>query len=280
MQLVRYGPAGQERPGLVAGDGTLRDLSGLVDDIAGTALSPRGLARLRALDPATLPVVAGVPRLGCPVAGVGKIVCIGRNYADHAAEMGGDLPAEPLIFLKATSSLAGPSDEIAMPRGGASLDWEVELAAVIGSRAAYVTEAEAADRVAGYMAFCDVTERDFQKRRAGQWTKGKSADTFGPAGPWLVTADAVRDPQALRLSAAVDGVVMQDDTTANMVFGVAALVSYLSQFMSLQPGDIIATGTPSGVGAGMTPPRFLHPGQTLTIAVEGLGTQSHPIGRA
>jgi 2-keto-4-pentenoate hydratase/2-oxohepta-3-ene-1,7-dioic acid hydratase in catechol pathway len=275
MKLVRHGPPGAERPGLLDGDGRLRDLSGRIDDLAGPALAPAALAELAALDPGSLPRVPGEPRLGPCVAGVGKFVGIGLNYLDHAAEAGLAAPEEPLLFAKATSSICGPHDDTVMPRGAEKMDWEVELGVVIGTPGRSIAEADALGHVAGYCTVNDVSERSYQFERAGQWVKGKSADTFGPIGPWLVTADEVPDPQGLRLWCEVDGERRQDGTTANMIFGVAFLISYVSQFMSLQAGDVIATGTPSGVGFGMKPPRFLQPGQRVRLAVEGLGEQDH-----
>lgn len=273
MKLLRYGEPGAERPGLLDADGRIRDLSGHVADLAGDALDPAALARLAALDPATLPAVAGTPRLGACVAGIGKFICIGLNYSDHAAESGLPVPDEPVIFMKATSAVSGPNDPVLIPRGSEKTDWEVELGVVIGRRAKYVPEAEALDYVAGYCVCHDVSERGFQIERSGQWTKGKSCDTFGPLGPWLVTRDEVPDPQALSLWLSVNGERVQDGSTGTMVFGVAALVSYLSQFMSLMPGDVISTGTPPGVGLGMKPPRYLKPGDVVELGIAGLGTQ-------
>ena len=273
MKLLRYGEPGAERPGLLDADGRIRDLSGHVADLAGDALDPAALARLAALDPATLPAVAGTPRLGACVAGIGKFICIGLNYSDHAAESGLPVPDEPVIFMKATSAVSGPNDPVLIPRGSEKTDWEVELGVVIGRRAKYVPEAEALDYVAGYCVCHDVSERGFQIERSGQWTKGKSCDTFGPLGPWLVTRDEVPDPQALSLWLSVNGERVQDGSTGTMVFGVAALISYLSQFMSLMPGDVISTGTPPGVGLGMKPPRYLKPGDVVELGIAGLGTQ-------
>lgn len=273
MKLLRWGAAGAERPGMLAPDGTIRDLGGVLTDLSGPALAPESLARLAALDPATLPVVAPGTRLGPPVAGTGKVICIGLNYADHAAESGMAVPPEPVIFLKAPSAISGPDDPVELPRSAEKLDWEVELAFVIGTRAKYVEEAAAMDHVAGYMLANDVSERAFQTERAGQWTKGKSHDTFFPCGPWLVTRDEIADPQALALGASVNGTVMQAGTTATMVYGVRFLVSYLSRFMTLEPGDIVTTGTPPGVGMGMKPPRFLQPGDVVALTGEGLGMQ-------
>ena len=278
MKLMRVGPKGQERPAMLV-DGTVRDLSGEVEDIAGEALTDAGLERLRALDPSSLPEMAP-GRVGPCVGRVGKFICIGLNYSDHAAETGAEVPKEPILFMKATSAICGPDDEVLIPRGSEKTDWEVELGVVIGTRASYVEEAGAMAHVAGYCVINDVSERAFQAERGGQWTKGKSADTFGPIGPWLVTRDEVPDPQALRLWLEVDGERRQDGTTETMVFGVAQLVSYCSQFMSLEPGDVISTGTPPGVGLGMKPPTFLRAGQTMRLGVEGLGEQSQTVGQA
>ena len=273
VKLVRYGPAGQEKPGLVDADGGIRDLSGEVDDIAGDVLLPEGMARLEALDPASLPRVDGSPRLGPPVAGVGKIMAIGLNYSDHAAETGQDVPPEPVLFMKATSAISGPDDPVVIPRGSEKTDYEVELAAVVGRPGKYVDEADALDHVAGYCICNDVSEREFQLHRAGQWTKGKSCDTFAPIGPWLVSRDEIADPQKLGLWTKVNGETRQDGNTDKMVYGLKHLLSYLSTMMSLQTGDIVSTGTPPGVGAGFEPPRFLKPGDVMELGVEGLGTQ-------
>lgn len=274
MKLARYGEKGAERPALVDDGGRLRDLSAHVDDIAGAALSAEGLARLAAIDPASLPLVNEGTRIGACVGQVGKYLCIGLNYADHAKETGKEPPPEPIIFAKAVSAICGPNDDVEIPRGSEKADWEVELAIVIGTRAKYVSEAEALDHVAGYCLANDVSERAFQSERGGQWTKGKSHDTFGPIGPWLVTKDEIADVQSLDLWLDVDGVRRQTGNTRTMIFGVAHLVSYLSQFMTLEPGDVIATGTPPGVGLGMKPPVFLKAGQRMTLGAEGLGTQS------
>ena len=274
MKLLRYGPPGQEKPGLLDADGTLRDLSGIVPDLAGEVLGPAGLDRLRALDPAALPAVPGRPRLGPPVGRTGKLIGVGLNYADHAAETGAAVPPEPVLFMKATSCIVGPDDDVQIPRGSEKTDWEVELGVVIGSRAKYVPEERAMEHVAGYCVVNDVSERDFQINRAGTWDKGKGHDSFGPLGPWLVTADEVPDPQDLRLWLEVDGVRRQDDNTRTMVYGVRFLVSYISRFMTLEPGDVIATGTPPGVGMGQKPPVFLRPGQIIRLSVEGLGVQT------
>ncbi|WP_296744662.1 fumarylacetoacetate hydrolase family protein, partial [Mesorhizobium sp.] len=254
MKLLRYGEAGSERPGLLDADGTIRDLSAHVADIAGTALHPASLEMLSKLDPKSLPVVSGKPRMGACVAGTGKFICIGLNYSDHAAETGATVPSEPIIFMKASSAIVGPDDDVLIPRGSVKTDWEVELGVVIGKTAKYVSEDEALDYVAGYCVAHDVSERGFQTERQGQWTKGKSCDTFGPIGPWLVTKDEIVDPQNLKMWLTVNGKTMQNGSTKTMVYGVKYLVSYLSQFMSLHPGDIISTGTPPGVGLGMKPP--------------------------
>lgn len=273
MKLLRYGPPGQEKPGLLDAQGRIRDLSAQVDDIGGAALLPEGLARIATLDIGSLPLVDGDARIGPCVAGVGKFICIGLNYSDHAAETGATVPPEPIIFMKATSAIMGPNDDLEIPRGSEKTDWEVELGVVIGKKAKYVSEAEAMSHVAGYCLINDVSERAFQIERQGQWTKGKSADTFGPIGPWLVTRDEVADPQQLAMWLEVNGVRRQQGSTATMVYGVAHLVAYLSQFMSLQPGDIISTGTPPGVGMGMKPPVYLKAGDEVTLGIEGLGTQ-------
>jgi 2,4-didehydro-3-deoxy-L-rhamnonate hydrolase len=273
MKLVRYGPRGSERPGVLDGEGSVRSLHGVIDDLRGEALSPAGLDRLRALDPRSLPRVEDGARLGPCVAGTGKFVCVGLNYSDHAAESGMPIPSEPVIFMKATSAISGPDDDVEIPRGSAKTDWEVELGVVIGETAKHVGEAEALSRVAGYCIVNDLSERAFQLEGTGQWVKGKSCDTFGPVGPWLVTADEVADPQGLRLWLEVDGHRFQDGSTATMIFRVAFLVSYLSRFMSLQPGDIVSTGTPPGVGLGQKPPVYLRPGQTIRLGIEGLGMQ-------
>ncbi|MBK1622142.1 fumarylacetoacetate hydrolase family protein [Afifella marina] len=277
MKLVRYGPAGQEKPGLIDDEGALRDLSGEVDDIAGEVISDAGLERLRALDPASLPKVAGNPRFGPCVGQVSKILCIGLNYSDHAAETGAEPPSEPIIFAKALSALCGPNDDVEMPRGSKALDWEVELAIIIGKRAKYVSEEEAMQHVAGFAIMNDVSERDFQTKRMGQWTKGKSHDTFGPLGPWLVTRDAVADPHNLDMHLDVNGERRQSGNTNTLIFNVPHVVSYLSQFMTLMPGDVISTGTPPGVGMGMKPPVYLKVGDVMELAIEGLGTQRQTV---
>ena len=273
MKLLRYGPVGAERPGLLHTDATIRDLTGLVPDIGGAVISDTGLAMLRGIDAGILPVVDPATRLGPCVAGTGKFICIGLNYSDHAAETGATVPSEPIIFMKATSAIVGPDDDVLIPRGSKKTDWEVELGVVIGRTAKYVSEAEAMDYVAGYCVSHDVSERAFQAERQGQWTKGKSCDTFGPIGPWLVTKDEVADPQDLTMWLKVNGRTMQDGSTRTMVYGVRHLVSYLSQFMSLHPGDIISTGTPPGVGLGMKPPKFLKAGDVVELGIEGLGAQ-------
>jgi len=280
MKLVRYGEKGAEKPGLLHVDGTIRDLSRVVRDIDGKALSDAGLSKLAWTDAGQLPVVPEGVRLGAPVAGVGKLIAIGLNYADHAAEAGLTVPPEPVVFMKATSSICGPDDAVEAPRGSEKLDWEVELAFVIGTRAKYVPLEEAMEHVAGYMICNDVSERGFQIERAGQWVKGKSHDTFAPLGPWLVTKDEVKDPQNLDLWLNVNGVRRQTGTTATMVYGVAYLVHYLSQFMTLEPGDIITTGTPPGVGMGMKPPKFLRPGDVIELGITGLGSQRQVVVQA
>ena len=277
MKLARHGLPGQERPGLLDAQGRVRDLTGHLADVGGEALCPATLERLRRLDPASLPLVAGPVRLGCPVAGIGKIVCVGLNYADHAAESGQPVPAEPVLFLKATTSITGPFDAVVMPRGSVKTDWEVELGVVIGQRASYVSEAQAMHHVAGYCVVNDVSEREYQLERGGQWDKGKGCDTFSPIGPWLVTRDEVPDPQALRLWLEVNGRRFQDGSTSTMVFGVAHLVSYISQFMTLMPGDVISTGTPPGVGLGQRPPVYLKAGDVMRLGIDGLGEQQQRV---
>jgi len=277
MKLLRHGARGSERPGLLDNEGTIRDLTGIVPDIGGAVLSGAGLSALRAIDPKDLPEVAPDTRLGPAVAGTGKFICIGLNYADHAAESGMDVPPEPVVFMKAASAICGPNDPIILPRGSEKTDWEVELGVVIGTAAKYVTEAEALNHVAGYTVTNDVSERAFQIERAGQWTKGKSADNFGPLGPWLVTKDEVADPQNLRMWLKVNGQTMQEGSTQTMVYGVAHLVSYLSQFMTLHPGDVISTGTPPGVGMGMKPPKYLRAGDVVELGIDGLGQQRQDV---
>jgi 2-keto-4-pentenoate hydratase/2-oxohepta-3-ene-1,7-dioic acid hydratase in catechol pathway len=274
MKLLRFGPQGNERPGILDRHNQIRDLSGVVADISHNVLSPESIESLRALDLESLPVVSGQPRVGACVGGVGKFICIGLNYSDHAAEANMAVPKEPVIFMKATSAISGPNDNVVIPRGSLKTDWEVELGVVIGQTAKYVAESNALSHVAGYCVVNDVSERRFQLEGTGQWTKGKSADTFGPIGPWLVTTDEIPDPQALGMWLEIDGHRYQDGSTRTMVFGVAHLISYLSQFMSLQPGDIISTGTPPGVGMGQKPPIFLKPGNNIRLGIESLGQQA------
>lgn len=273
MKLLRVGPQGRERPGIIDMNGDIRDVSDLVDDWDGLALDEVVLNEIRKVDLTTLPCLDPNDRIGPCVAGVGKFICIGLNYADHAAETGAEVPAEPVIFFKATSAICGPDDKLEIPRKSEKTDWEVELGVVIGKQAKYVSEADALDHVAGYCVVHDVSERAFQLEGTGQWVKGKSADTFGPIGPWLVTRDEVEDPQNLSMWLDLNGEAMQRGSTSTMVFGVAHLVSYLSQYMSLQPGDIISTGTPPGVGLSMKPPRFLRAGDVVTLGIEGIGAQ-------
>lgn len=277
MKLLRHGAPGAERPGLLHSDGTIRDLTGVVPDIAGEVLSDAGIAALRAVDAAALPIVPADSRLGPCVSGTGKFICIGLNYADHAAESGLSVPPEPVIFMKATSAIVGPNDPIIIPRTSEKTDWEVELGVIIGTKAKYVSEAEALNHVAGYAVTNDVSERGFQTERAGQWTKGKSCDNFGQLGPWLVTRDEVEDPQNLSMWLTVNGQTMQNGSTKTMVYGVAHVVSYLSQFMTLHPGDVISTGTPPGVGMGMKPPRYLRAGDVVELGIEGLGQQRQTV---
>ncbi|MEH6404806.1 MAG: fumarylacetoacetate hydrolase family protein [Sneathiella sp.] len=273
MKLLRYGPKGQEKPGLLDDAGQIRDLSGMVGDIDGACLSNGALQKIKEADPESLPLVTGNPRIGACVANVGKFICIGLNYSDHAAETGASLPDEPIIFMKATSAITGPNDLVHIPRGSVKTDWEVELGVVIGKDCKYVSEAEALEFVAGYCVINDVSERAFQTERSGQWVKGKSADSFGPIGPYLVTSDAVADPQNLNMWLTVNGESRQNGSTKTMVFDVAQIISHLSQFMSLQPGDVISTGTPPGVGMGMTPPTYLKAGDVMELGIDGLGTQ-------
>lgn len=281
MKLLRYGPKGNEKPGILDRAGRVRDLAGIVEDIAGNVLTPQGLDRLRAIDLETLPLVTGVPqqdlRLGACVGQVGKFICIGLNYADHAAETGAAIPAEPVVFNKWTSAIVGPDDEVEIPRGSVKTDWEVELGVVIGKPGRYIDEADAMSHVAGYCVVNDVSEREYQIERGGTWDKGKGCDTFGPIGPWLVTADEVSDPQNLGMWLEVDGKRYQNGSTKTMIFGVAKLVSYVSQFMSLQPGDVISTGTPPGVGMGQKPPQYLKAGNVMKLGIEGLGTQTQQV---
>jgi 2-keto-4-pentenoate hydratase/2-oxohepta-3-ene-1,7-dioic acid hydratase in catechol pathway len=273
MKLLRYGSAGAEKPGVLDSEGRIRDLSGVIPDIVGEALLPESLDVLRRLDLAALPLVSDSSRLGPCVASVGKFLCIGLNYSDHAAESGMAVPAEPVLFMKATSAICGPNDNVVIPRNSQKTDWEVELGVVIGKEAKYITEEDALSHVAGYCVVNDLSERAFQLEGTGQWVKGKSADTFGPIGPWLVTTDEVPNPQSLHLWLDVDGHQYQNSSTATMVFGVTHLVSYLSHFMSLQPGDIISTGTPPGVGLGQKPPTYLRAGNVITLGIDGLGQQ-------
>jgi 2-keto-4-pentenoate hydratase/2-oxohepta-3-ene-1,7-dioic acid hydratase in catechol pathway len=274
MKLLRYGPAGQEKPGLLDRDGNIRDLSGAVRDIDGEALAPASLQRLRQLDPANLPLVSGSRRLGPCVGKVSKLAAIGLNYRAHAAEAGAAIPSEPIFFLKATSCISGPDDDVMIPKGSTKTDWEVELGIVIGTTARYIPVHDAPKHIAGYCVVNDVSEREFQLERGGQWTKGKSADTFGPIGPWVVTADEVPDAGKLALWTEVNGKRVQNSNTSDLIFGIDHIVSYLSHFMTLIPGDVIATGTPSGVGLGMKPPQFLKPGDRMRLSVEGLGEQN------
>ena len=277
MKLLRHGARGAEKPGMLAADGTIRDLSGVLPDIAGTVLLDEGLSAIAAVDPMSLPIVDADTRLGACVGGTGKFICIGLNYADHAAESGMAVPPEPVIFMKANSAICGPDDPIIIPRKSVKTDWEVELAVIIGKPAKYVSEEDAMSHVAGYAVTNDVSEREFQIERAGNWTKGKSCDNFGQIGPWLVTRDEVEDPQNLSMWCEVNGERMQDGSTKTMVYGVAHLISYLSQFMTLHPGDVISTGTPPGVGMGMKPPRYLVAGDVVTLGIEGLGTQRQDV---
>jgi 2,4-didehydro-3-deoxy-L-rhamnonate hydrolase len=277
MKLVRYGEKGKEKPGMVDKSGQIRDLSAHVADLAGDAFSPASLSKIAALDHASLPIVSGKPRIGAVVGGSPKFLAIGLNYSDHANEVGMQIPAEPIVFMKANSSLCGPNDAVEKPRGSTKLDWEVEIAIIIGSRAKYVSEADALNYVAGYSVCNDVSERFFQIERLGQWTKGKSHDTFGPLGPWLVTKDEISDVQKLPMWLDVNGKRCQTGSTATMIFGVKKIVSYLSEIMTLMPGDVIATGTPPGVGMGMKPPRFLNVGDVVTLGIEGLGEQRQEI---
>jgi len=277
MKLLRYGPSGQEKPGILDAAGRIRDLSAHVADLAGDVLSDAGLARLRALDPAALPLVSGEPRIGACVGHVGKFIGIGLNYADHAAEAGMPVPKEPVVFGKWTSSICGPNDGIDIPKGSVKTDWEVELGVVIGSKARYVALDQALSHVAGYCVINDVSEREYQIERSGTWDKGKGCDTFGPVGPWLVTADEVADPQKLSMWLEVNGKRFQDGSTKTMIFNVAFLVHYISQFATLYPGDIISTGTPPGVGMGQKPPLYLKPGDVVRLGIDGLGEQQQTV---
>lgn len=285
MKLARYGAPGQEKPGLIDGDGRLRDLSGVVNDLAGDAIGNAGLRRLAAIDPVTLPLVEGAPRYGTPIAGIGKMICVGMNYADHAAETGAPVPEQPVLFMKATTAIGGPNDTVVIPRGSVKTDWEVELGVIIGEVARDVSVDDALDHVAGYAVINDLSERAFQLEHGGQWVKGKSCDTFGPIGPWLVTRDEVPEPQNLSLWLEVNGHRYQNGNTRTMVFGVAALVSYISRYMTLMPGDVISTGTPAGVGLGLKPPTYLKPGDVIELGIDGLGRQrqdvvAHPSDRS
>lgn len=278
MKLVRYGPAGQEKPGMIDERGTLRDLSTVVPDIAGDVLTDLGLDQLRATETSDLPTVTGNPRIGPCVGRIGKFMCIGLNYSDHAAETGADIPEHPILFMKANSAIVGPNDDVVIPRGSTHSDWEVELGVVIGTAGKYVSEADALKHVAGYCVCNDVSERHFQTKLTGQWTKGKSCDTFGPTGPWLVTRDEVPDPQKLGLWLDVNGTRMQTGNTDTMIFTVAQIISHLSQMMTLHPGDVISTGTPPGVGMGMKPePVYLKPGDVMTLGIDGLGEQRQEV---
>ena len=280
MKLLRYGAKGQEKPGLLDASGTIRDLSGHVDDIAGDVLTPQGIERLAGIDPDSLPAVEGTPRIGPCVGRVGKFICIGLNYADHAAETGADIPKEPVVFNKWTSAICGPDDDVEIPRGSTKTDWEVELGVVIGKGGRYIDEADVLSHVAGYCVVNDVSEREWQIERGGSWDKGKGCDTFGPIGPWLVTPDEVGDVGKLKMWLDVDGHRYQDGSTETMIFGVAHIVHYLSQFLSLQPGDVISTGTPPGVGLGQKPQVFLKGGETMRLGIDGLGEQTQKVVRA
>ena len=277
MRLLRYGAPGREKPGLADRDGNVRDLSKVIAQIDDTLLAPRNLARLARVKPETLPIVRGTPRLGVPYAGISKFVAVGLNYTDHVKESGMPTPTEPVLFMKATTCLTGPNDDVIQPKNSTKLDWEVELAIVIGTKAQYVPESAALDYVAGYCVVNDVSERDFQLERGSQWDRGKGCDTFGPVGPWLVTTDEITDPQDLDMWLDVNGVRRQTGNTRTMIFNCAYLVSYISQFMTLLPGDIITTGTPPGVGLGMKPPQYLKPGDVVTLGIEGLGEQRQRI---
>ena len=278
MKLMRVGPVGREKPALLAGDGTVRDLSGVLPDITPRTLSPEGLRQLAAIDPATLPKADPGARIGMPWRGCAKFLCIGLNYSDHAAETGSPIPKEPILFMKPIAAAGGPNDAVVLPQGSVKSDWEVELGVVIGRTARYVDEADALSHVAGYCVVNDVSEREYQMERGGTWDKGKGCDTFGPVGPWLVTADEVPDPQALSMWLDVNGERMQTGTTGTMVFGVAELIAYVSRFMTLHPGDLISTGTPPGVGLGKKPnPIYLKAGDTMRLGIEGLGEQTQPV---
>jgi len=274
MKLLRFGNSGQEKPGIIDNDGNIRDLSGVIDDINGSTISPDGLNKINQIDISSLPIVSDNPRIGPCVGSVGKFLCIGLNYSDHAAETGAEAPPEPILFQKATSAIIGPNDDVEIPKNSNATDWEVELGIIIGKKAKYIAEGTSQDYIAGYCVVNDVSERDFQAKRAGQWTKGKSCDTFGPIGPYLVTKDEVSDPQDLSMTLDVNGKRMQDGSTKTMIFSVNHIVHYLSHFMSLNPGDVIATGTPPGVGLGMKPPVFLKSGDTMKLSIQGLGEQN------
>ena len=274
MKLLRFGNSGQEKPGIIDNDGNIRDLSGVIDDINGSTVSPDGLNKINQIDISSLPIVSDNPRIGPCVGSVGKFLCIGLNYSDHAAETGAEAPPEPILFQKATSAIIGPNDDVEIPKNSNATDWEVELGIIIGKKAKYIAEGTSQDYIAGYCVVNDVSERDFQAKRAGQWTKGKSCDTFGPIGPYLVTKDEVTDPQNLTMTLDVNGQSMQNGSTKTMIFSVNHIVHYLSQFMSLNPGDVIATGTPPGVGLGMKPPVFLKSGDVMKLSIEGLGEQT------
>lgn len=277
MKLVRVGAPGQERPGLIDSDGKLRDLSGAISDVAGEHITNAGLDTLRALDVASLPLIEGEQRYGAAVGQIGKFICVGLNYADHAAESGMEVPKMPILFMKATTAVCGPNDTVIIPRGSVKSDWEVELGVVIGDVARDVAVDEALNHVAGYAVINDLSEREFQLEHGGQWVKGKSADTFGPIGPWLVTRDEIADPQNLSMWLEVNGHRYQNGSTRTMVFGVAELVSHISRYMTLMPGDVISTGTPPGVGLGQKPPVYLKPGDVMELEIEGLGRQRQPV---
>jgi len=279
MKLLRYGPKGREKPGLLDKDGRIRDLSGVIADVTGETISPKGLARLRKIKPESLPPVRGAPRIGPCIANSQKFIAIGLNYSDHAAESGLQVPPEPVVFTKQVNCLSGPNDDVTLPPKSNKSDWEVELGVIIGTRAKNIARKDALAHVAGYCTVNDLSEREFQTERSGQWTKGKSYDTFGPVGPWLVTADEVKDPQQLHLWLELNDRRVQDGSTATMVYGVAFVVAYLSQFFTLLPGDIITTGTPPGVGMGMKPQRFLKPGDTMRVGIDGLGEQLQKVVR-
>ena len=277
MKLLRYGPPGREKPGLLDAAGNIRDLASVIIQIDDRTLAPKELARLRKIRPESLPLVKGTPRLGVPYAGISKFIAVGLNYSDHAAESNMPIPAEPILFMKATTCLTGPNDDVIQPKDSTKLDWEVELGIVIGSKAQYVSEARALDYVAGYCVIDDISERDFQLERGSQWDRGKGCDTFGPVGPYLVTTDEITDPQSLGMWLDVNGEKRQRGNTRTMIFGCAHLVSYISRFMTLLPGDIITTGTPPGVGLGMKPPVYLKPGDVITLGIDGLGKQRQKV---